>query len=139
MLLPCGHGGYCGSCAHTLLYQPNRARLCPICRARLGSIAKVDLGTAIGASANVLEASVGLVEPSSESVELRQWQALMRSTRRAPSQTFPPENVVRAARARAAAAEAGEARAEALAVMGTLVAQGALPPAAIDDDRAITQ
>ena len=59
VLLPCGHGGYCGGCAHTLLKHPPPSRLCPVCRAQLGGIAKVHLGTPIGTEGEVLEASVG--------------------------------------------------------------------------------
>ncbi|NJR43614.1 MAG: RING-HC finger protein, partial [Akkermansiaceae bacterium] len=59
VLLPCGHGGYCGDCAHTLLgYRPPK-RVCPMCRTSLTSVAKVTLSTPIGAEAEVLESSVG--------------------------------------------------------------------------------
>ena len=32
VLLPCGHGGYCGACARTLLAreEPNPSSTCPI-------------------------------------------------------------------------------------------------------------
>jgi Zinc finger, C3HC4 type (RING finger) len=108
VLLPCGHAGYCGACADALLYSPNRFRLCPICRASLGSVARVDLNTDIGSAGNVLEASVGLVEPSSESVELSQWRTLLRESRgrRGLSQTFPQESRRGSSRARAASASA---------------------------------
>ena len=59
VLLPCGHGGYCGGCAHRLLKYPPSSRLCPVCRAKLGGVAKVSLATPIGTEGQVLEAAVG--------------------------------------------------------------------------------
>ena len=58
VLLPCGHGGYCGECAHTLITLPPAQRLCPICRSELQIISKVQLSTPVGAQADVLEAAV---------------------------------------------------------------------------------
>ena len=56
--MPCGHGGYCGGCARTLLKQWQSNRHCPICRAELTAVAKVDLNTRVGAAGKVLEGSV---------------------------------------------------------------------------------
>ena len=58
MLLPCGHGGYCGDCAHKLLSQAAPKRLCAICRDPLAAIVKVHSGTAVGAEGEELEAVV---------------------------------------------------------------------------------
>ena len=57
VLLPCGHGGYCGGCAHTLLKQARRTRLCPICRAALRAAARVHLSTPVGEEGDVLDHS----------------------------------------------------------------------------------
>lgn len=54
VLLPCGHGGYCSSCARTLLSLPLPSRLCPVCRTGLKSIADVSLDTPIGGVSKVL-------------------------------------------------------------------------------------
>lgn len=56
VLLPCGHGGYCHTCAHQLLASRAIARTCPMCRAPLTSIAKVSLNAKIGEQACVLRA-----------------------------------------------------------------------------------
>lgn len=54
VLLPCGHGGYCSSCARTLLSLPLASRLCPVCRTGLKTIADVSLDTPIGGVSKVL-------------------------------------------------------------------------------------
>jgi hypothetical protein len=117
VLLPCGHGGYCGACAHTLLLQPHRSRLCPICRARLGSVAKIDLNIAIGAPGNVLEASVGNMEPPGDTMDFSRWQEIMEGVMSGRAQTFPQDVPTRVERARAAAAAASDARAQAVLMM----------------------
>ena len=58
VLLPCGHGGYCGSCAHKLLSHAAPKRLCPLCREILAAVARVPMGTAVGAEGDVLEVAV---------------------------------------------------------------------------------
>lgn len=47
MLLNCGHGGYCGTCAYKVLSA--RSALCPVCRAELSAVGKVPLDTPVGA------------------------------------------------------------------------------------------
>lgn len=56
VLLPCGHGGYCRSCTHTLMTQPAPNRLCPVCRSRLGAAVQVSLATPIGSESKVVAA-----------------------------------------------------------------------------------
>ena len=63
MLVPCGHGGYCSKCAHTLLAHRPAARLCPICRAGLSAVVKIHLDTPIGSSTDVLQASSAASAP----------------------------------------------------------------------------
>jgi hypothetical protein len=58
VLLPCGHGGYCGACSQRLLAQRTARRQCPMCRTPLTCIAKISLSTPIGAQGDVLKASV---------------------------------------------------------------------------------
>ena len=57
MLLPCGHGGYCGACAHSFLALPLPFRLCPVCRAALTQVVRVRLSTLVGA-VMMIEANV---------------------------------------------------------------------------------
>lgn len=56
VLLPCGHGGYCAACAHTLLKHPSPSRLCPICRAALTAVLQISLEVPVGGCGNVLSA-----------------------------------------------------------------------------------
>ena len=57
VLLPCGHGGYCGDCTKRLLRQPSAKRLCPVCRAKLRVAARVHLSTPVGEDGDILEHS----------------------------------------------------------------------------------
>lgn len=70
VLLNCGHGGYCGACAKTLLDLRSKKRLCPICRASISAIAKVSLSTPVGGEAEVLESAVA--KPPGESRRKRE-------------------------------------------------------------------
>ena len=123
VFLPCGHGGYCGACAHKLLRQPKRSRVCPICRGDLGSAARVDMNTAIGSAGNVLEASIGGIERSGGSEGggggRSPLQGTLDAIGRTPSQTYPPETSRRSDRLRAAAAN--EARANAALRMAATI------------------
>ena len=67
VLLPCGHGGYCGGCAHSFLSLPPPARLCPICRAALTRAVKVPMNTEIGAVVDV-DMAQGAAQMSSSAV-----------------------------------------------------------------------
>lgn len=48
VVLPCGHGGYCRSCAVKVFVRPPSQ--CPVCRERLKAVVKVSLDTPIGES-----------------------------------------------------------------------------------------
>ena len=79
------------------------------------------MNTAIGSAGEVFEACTGAVEPASGGEGVRHWQEALAASGREFSQTFPPEYVGRAARARAANAAANEARAnEALLMAATM-------------------
>lgn len=56
VMVPCGHGGFCGGCAHKLLSQASPARRCPLCRVQLTSIVKVPVDTKMGSQIRVLHA-----------------------------------------------------------------------------------
>ena len=56
VLVPCGHGGFCGGCPYRLLSQHTPQRACPLCRNQLTSIVKVPLDAEIGARIDVLRA-----------------------------------------------------------------------------------
>ena len=60
VLLPCGHGGYCGDCARTLLSheEPNPTSVCPMCRCEVTTIARVHLSTPVGCQGDVSCAAV---------------------------------------------------------------------------------
>jgi hypothetical protein len=59
VLMPCGHGGYCLSCARRIIDHPDFGqRVCPVCRVFIQSAVKVYLSTPVGAVADVLEAAV---------------------------------------------------------------------------------
>lgn len=51
VVLPCGHGGYCKSCATKVFVRPPSQ--CSVCRTRLTAVVKVSLDTAIGESSAV--------------------------------------------------------------------------------------
>lgn len=57
VLLPCGHGGYCGTCASSVFSGPAPTRLCPLCRAELTKVVQVQLSTPIGAAVEVSDES----------------------------------------------------------------------------------
>lgn len=63
VLVPCGHGGYCHKCAHTLHTHPAASRLCPICRAGLSAVVKVPLDTPVGSATDVLQATSAASAP----------------------------------------------------------------------------
>jgi hypothetical protein len=52
VMLPCGHGGFCGKCAEGICTgcasSAVRAHACPVCRVPIDSVVKVSLGTDIG-------------------------------------------------------------------------------------------
>ena len=59
VLLPCGHGGYCGTCSHTLLCSgPPTVRVCPMCRTPLFAAVCVPVDTPIGAIGGVATVSM---------------------------------------------------------------------------------
>ena len=64
VLMPCGHGGYCGACAQTLLKHRKAKRVCPMCRTTLSAVAKTDIATPVGQQSEVLKCSV--VKPSAD-------------------------------------------------------------------------
>lgn len=51
VFMPCGHGGYCQTCAHKLFVRPPHH--CPICRKLLRGVVRVPLATAVGESAAI--------------------------------------------------------------------------------------
>lgn len=60
VMLPCGHGGYCSTCAHTLLRRHLSSRTCPMCRSQIDTVVKMPVETPIGTEGDVLEATVGM-------------------------------------------------------------------------------
>ena len=60
VLIPCGHGGYCGACARTLLTlgEPKSTGVCPICRGDITSAVQIHLSTPVGAEGEALDAAV---------------------------------------------------------------------------------
>lgn len=54
VMVPCGHGGYCGACAKEMCtgrsapHDATAGHLCPVCRAPVEKVARVYLGTALG-------------------------------------------------------------------------------------------
>ena len=54
VMVPCGHGGYCGRCARDMCtgraapHDPAAGHLCPVCRAPVKKVVKVPLGTPVG-------------------------------------------------------------------------------------------
>lgn len=52
VVLPCGHGGYCGTCASKVFKKPSQ--VCPVCRGALSAIVRVPVDTPIGQRAHVL-------------------------------------------------------------------------------------
>lgn len=51
VVLPCGHGGYCKSCATKVFVRPPSQ--CSVCRTRLTAVVKVSLDTPIGEASAV--------------------------------------------------------------------------------------
>jgi hypothetical protein len=51
VFMPCGHGGYCQTCAHKLFVRPPHH--CPICRKLLRGVVRVPATTAVGESAAI--------------------------------------------------------------------------------------
>lgn len=60
VLIPCGHGGYCGACSRTLLTlgASKSTGVCPICRGDITSAVQIHLSTPIGAEGHVFDAAV---------------------------------------------------------------------------------
>ena len=54
VMVPCGHGGYCGRCAKGMCtgraapHDATAGHLCPVCRAPVEKVVRVHLGTAVG-------------------------------------------------------------------------------------------
>jgi uncharacterized CHY-type Zn-finger protein len=54
VMLPCGHGGFCGRCVRGMCmgrvppYKVRSGHECPVCRAPVDTVAKVHLGTRVG-------------------------------------------------------------------------------------------
>lgn len=60
VLIPCGHGGYSGTCEQTLLstVELHPSTLYPICRASLEAIVRVQLSTPVGSEGEVLDSAL---------------------------------------------------------------------------------
>ena len=54
VMMPCGHGGYCGRCASDMCtgrsapHDPAAGHVCPVCREPVEEVVRVHLGTSIG-------------------------------------------------------------------------------------------
>ena len=51
VLIPCGHGGYCGPCTKKI--WESGVKLCPVCRCDLVAVVRVPVDTPIGKRARV--------------------------------------------------------------------------------------
>lgn len=58
VLVPCGHGGFCGPCAkemcsgHAAPYTVEEGHVCPVCRAPVDAVVKVSPDTKLGQASN---------------------------------------------------------------------------------------
>lgn len=75
VLLPCGHGGFCGTCAQEIFKPPEKRSpensgrsiggdsaacgQCPVCCAPLTAVVQVPVDTPVGSSGNILQVSAG--------------------------------------------------------------------------------
>jgi hypothetical protein len=64
VMVPCGHGGYCGSCAervcagHVTPYNKKVGQICPVCRTPVEAVVKISLDTRKGQSSPAVCAQV---------------------------------------------------------------------------------